>query len=129
MTNDAMNGLLTVEAVFRRRLEIIQPRRADVPAVGRRYVETVEPTARETVAALAARGWTPVIISGGFRPAIAPLAEFLGIKRVEAVDLFFNEDGSYRGYDETYPTTRSGGKPGVIDRLKRELQPARVVMV
>ena len=129
MTNDAMNGLLTVEAVFRRRLEIIQPRRADVAAVGRRYVETVEPTARETVAALAARGWTPVIISGGFRPAIAPLAEFLGIKRVEAVDLFFNEDGSYRGYDETYPTTRSGGKPGVIDRLKRELQPARVVMV
>ena len=33
MTNDAMNGRLPVEAVFGRRLEIIQPRRADADAV------------------------------------------------------------------------------------------------
>ena len=68
MTHDAMNGRLPVEAVFGRRLELIQPRRADADAVGRRYVETVEPTARATIAALKSRGWTPVIISGGFRP-------------------------------------------------------------
>ena len=129
MTNDAMNGLLSVEAVFGRRLEIIQPRRLDVAAVGQRYVETVEPTARETIAQLVANGWTPVIISGGFRAAIAPLAAFLGIGRIEAVDLFFNNDGSYRDYDHNYPTTRSGGKPEVVARLKRELQPTRVVMI
>ena len=129
MTNDAMNGKLPVEAVFGRRLEIIQPRRADVVAVGRRYVETVEPTAKETMAALVARGWTPVILSGGFRAAIQPLADFLGIKRVEAVDLFFQDDGRYRGYAADYPTTRSGGKPAVIAQLKQEFQPARVVMV
>ena len=45
------------------------------------------------------------------------------------MDLFFHDDGSYRGYDEGYPTTRSGGKPEVVARLKRELQPARVVMI
>ncbi len=129
MTNDAMNGLLSVEAVFGRRLEIIQPRWPDVAAVGRRYVETVEPTARETVATLVARGWTPVIVSGGFRAAIVPLADFLGIKRVEAVDLFFHDDGGYRGFDQSYPTTRSGGKPEVVARLKRELQATRVVMI
>jgi phosphoserine phosphatase len=129
MTNDAMNGKLTIEAVFARRLEIILPRRADVAAVGRRYLETVEPTARATIAAVVARGWTPLILSGGFRPAIAPLAEFLGVTQVEAVELFFNDDGSFRGYDTGYPTTRSGGKPEVIARLKRELQPAQVVMV
>lgn len=129
MTDDAMNGRLPVEAVFAKRLEIIQPSQADVAEVGRRYVETVEPTARATVAALAARGWTPVILSGGFRPAIQPLAAYLGIDRVEAVDLYFGPDGSYRGYDEAYPTTRSGGKPEVIARLRRELAPAEVVMV
>jgi len=129
MTNDAMNGKLPVEAVFGRRLEIIQPRAQDVAAVGRRYVETVEPTAIATIAKLRARGWTPLILSGGFRQAIAPLAEFLRIDRTEAVDLFFNDDGSYRGYDAAYPTTRSGGKPEVVARLKREWQPARVVMV
>jgi phosphoserine phosphatase len=129
MTNDAMNGKLPVEAVFGRRLEIIRPTRAQVDAIGRLYVATIEPTAKSTVAVLVERGWTPVILSGGFRPAIAPLAAELGIARIEAVDLFFDESGKYRGYDEQFPTTRSGGKPEVVARLKQEFQPERTVMV
>ncbi|MGC4071657.1 MAG: HAD-IB family phosphatase [Nibricoccus sp.] len=129
MTNDAMDGKISVEAVFGRRLEIIKPRREDVEAVGRRYIETIEPTAISTVKALVARGWTPLIISGGFRPAIRPLADYLGIARVEAVDLFFDAAGGYRGFDESYPTTRSGGKPEVVKRLRTELKPERVIMV
>jgi len=129
MTHDAMNGRLPVEAVFGRRLEIIQPRRADANAVGRRYVETVEPTAQATIAALKLRGWTPVIISGGFRPLMASLAEHLGIERVEAVDIFFHPDGAYNGYDKNYPTTRSGGKPEIVAALKREFSPTQFVMV
>jgi phosphoserine phosphatase len=60
---------------------------------------------------------------------IRPLADYLGVVRIEAVELQFAEDGSYRGYDAAYPTTRSGGKPEVIARLRRELQPAVTVMV
>jgi len=129
MTNDAMDGRVPVESVFGRRLEIIQPRREDVAAVGRRYVATVEPTAKATLATLRARGWTPVIVSGGFAPAIRPLADFLGVERVEAVALDFAADGSYAGYDAAYPTTRSGGKPEVVARLRRELNPTEAVMV
>jgi phosphoserine phosphatase len=129
MTNDAMNGKIPVEAVFGRRLEIIRPSRANVEAIGRRYIETIEPTAKSTLAALVARGWTPVILSGGFRPVIAPLAAELGVTRIEAVDLFFHADGSYRGYDENYPTTRSGGKPEVVLQLKKELQAVQTVMI
>jgi phosphoserine phosphatase len=129
MTNDAMDGKISVESVFGRRLEIIRPSRADVAAVGRRYIETVEPTAVATLQNVRALGWTPLILSGGFRQAIRPLADFLGIERVEAVDLFFDETGSYQDFDRTYPTTRSGGKPEVIERLRRELAPTRVVMV
>ncbi len=129
MTNDAMDGRIPVESVFGRRLEIIRPSREDVAAVGRRYIETIEPTAQVTLAELRARGWTPFILSGGFRQAIRPLADYLGVNRVEAVDLYFDEAGAYRGFDAAYPTTRSGGKPEVIARLRRELSPARVVMV
>jgi phosphoserine phosphatase len=129
MTHDAMNGKLRVEEVFGRRLDIIRPDRGTVAVVGREYIRQIEPTARTTIAALVARGWTPVIVSGGFRPAIAPLAAELGIGRVEAVELFFDGEGDYGGYDETFPTTRSGGKPAVIARLKQELRPARTVMV
>lgn len=129
MTNDAMNGKISVEAVFGKRLEIIRPTAAHVAVVGRQYVDTVEPTAVATLARLRAAGWTPIILSGGFRDAIRPLADFLGIERVEAVDLRFDAAGDYAGYDADYPTTRSGGKPEVVRALKRELAPARVVMV
>ena len=129
MTHEAMDGKIAVEAVFGRRLEIIRPTAIDVAAVGRHYIQTVEPEAAAAIAAARAAGWTPLIISGGFRNAIRPLADYLGIERIEAVDLFFDTAGNYTGYDESYPTTRSGGKPEVIARLKRELDPTKVVMV
>ncbi|MBW8782369.1 MAG: HAD-IB family phosphatase [Verrucomicrobia bacterium] len=129
MTHDAMDGKLPVEAVFGRRLEIIRPEASHVAAVGQRYIDTVEPTAKSMLAAVRAAGWTPLIISGGFRQAIRPLADFLGIERVEAVDLFFDGQGRYTGFDEAYPTTRSGGKPEVINRLRAELAPSKIVMI
>lgn len=129
MTHEAMDGKIPVQAVFGRRLEIIQPRREEVAQVGALYVNTLEPTARATLATLRASGWTVVIVSGGFRQAIRPLADALGVARVEAVDLFFDPSGAYVGFDEAYPTTRSGGKPEIVRLLKAELKPARVVMV
>src|ERR1019366_5309438 len=68
-------------------------------------------------------------ISGGFRQAIRPLADFLGVERIEAVDLFFAADGSYSGYDSGYPSPRSGGKVDIIARLREEFRPEKVVMV
>lgn len=130
MTNDAMEGRISVESVFGRRLDIIRPTAAQQAEVGRRYLETIEPTALATVQTLRRQGWTPVIVSGGFRGAIRPLADHLGIERIEAVDLHFDPlTGEYRGFDEAYPTTRSGGKPEVVRRLRTELAPRRVIMV
>lgn len=128
-TREAMDGKIPVEAVFGRRLELIRPRQADIAAIGRQYLEQIEPTAVATITALKAAGWTPVIVSGGFRPIIAPLAAHLGVTRVEAVDLYFDAAGNYTGYDEAYPTTRSGGKPEVMRMLRAELHPSRLVMV
>jgi phosphoserine phosphatase len=129
MTRDAMEGKIAVEDVFSRRLEILQPCRADAEAVGKLYIEQIEPTALKTVNDLKAAGWTPIILSGGFRQVIGPLAKHLGIGRIEAVDLFFDTAGNYAGFDKNFPTTRSGGKPACIIELKRELSPDRVVMV
>lgn len=129
LTNDAMNGKIRMEDVFGRRMEIVRPGAAEAASVGRLYVETVEPTAKATLSVLAKAGWTPVIISGGFRQAIRPLADHLGVKRIEAVELHFFPDGSYKGYAADYPTTRSGGKGELIAALRAELSPERVVMV
>lgn len=129
MTNEAMDGKIAVEAVFGRRLQIILPEAQHVAQIGQRYIDTIEPDAVAAIKAARTDGWTVLIISGGFRQAIRPLADLLGIERIEAVDLFFDANGRYQGFDETYPTTRSGGKPEVVNRLRAELKPSKIVMV
>ena len=129
LTTDAMNGRIRIEDIFGLRLNVIRPTAADAAAIGRRYLETREPTAQATIETLRARGWTPLIISGGFRQAIRPLADSLGITQVEAVDLYFSPDGAYTGFDSAYPSTRSGGKPAIIARLREQHAPERVVMI
>ena len=62
-------------------------------------------------------------------PSDQPLARFLGIGRIEAVELFFNPDGTYRDYDRAFPGTRTGGKLEIVERLRAELGPSKVVMV
>jgi phosphoserine phosphatase len=129
MTTAAMNGSVPIEEVFAQRLEIVRPTAEDAAAIGRRYIETIEPTAEATVARLMAANWTCVIVSGGFRQAIQPLADRLKIERIEAVDLHFGADGGYAGFNAAAPTTRSGGKPEIMRRLRDEFNPERLVMI
>lgn len=128
-TNLAMNGEIAVEEVFGRRLDLIKPTREQCTEIGRRYLDTIEPTARDTISALKQDGWDCLIISGGFTPCIEPLAHELGITRIEAVPLHFSADGSYQGFDQNYPTTRSGGKPEIIEHIRKSESPDLVVMV
>ncbi|MEZ5413466.1 MAG: HAD-IB family phosphatase [Opitutaceae bacterium] len=129
MTHAAMDGRVPIHEVFGRRLEIIRPTREECAVIGRRYIEQVEPAAKAVIAEAKGRGWTPVILSAGFAPVIAPLAAYLDIARIEAVRLDFDPEGNYAGFDRDYPTTRNGGKPARILQLKEELRPARTIMV
>ncbi|MBK1789742.1 HAD-IB family phosphatase [Persicirhabdus sediminis] len=128
LTHAAMNGEVAIDEIFAKRLDIIQPDRATADAVGQLYIDQIEPTAKATIDALREQGWTPIIISGGFIYPIQPLADLLGIDRIEAVPLHFNDDGSYAGFTAS-PTTRNGGKPEIIKQLKEEFQPSAIVMV
>jgi phosphoserine phosphatase len=129
LTNAAMNGEVPIGEVFPRRMEMIRPDRELCDAVAAHYVETIVPGAEEMIRELKEAGWLPVILSGGFAPLIQPLAERLGIAHVEAVPLYFHEDGSYKGYGEDYPTTRNLGKNEVIREWKQALLPGRVAMM
>jgi phosphoserine phosphatase len=116
LTDAAMAGEVPLEDVYGRRLELIRPTRAQVDAIGRLYVHSLVPGAREVVAALRALGKTVRIVSGGLRPAVEEVARELGlgVEDVAAVGIDFAADGSYRGFDLHSPLARSGGKEGVI---------------
>jgi phosphoserine phosphatase SerB len=129
LTHAAMNGEVPIHEVFPRRMELIRPDRALCDQVAELYLATIIPGVVEMIHEIKAAGWLPIILSGGFAPLIKPLAQHLGIAHVEAVPLYFNDDGSYQGYGETYPTTRNLGKNEVIREWKQALLPERVVMM
>lgn len=129
MTKASMEGKISLDSVFARRLEIIKPSVEDVSRVADLYLKTVEPNAKRVIASLKKDGWVPVIVSGGYLQAIVPLAQYLDIDFVEAVELFFNADDSYLDFDRSYPTTRSGGKPEIVSKFLVQYSPLQTVAV
>ncbi len=129
MTRAAMEGGTPMEAIFARRLSLIRPTLQELESIGAKYIEHVEPSARETVAQLQQAGWIVAIVSGGFTQAILPLAEYLGISRVEAVTLEFDQAGEYTGFGADSPTAQTRGKNVVAGRLRAEFNANKMVMV
>ncbi len=119
LTNAAMNGELALEDVYQQRLELIRPRAVEVTALADIYIKTMVDGVREVFATLAAKGAEVHIISGGLRQAILPLAAELNIPvaNVHAVDIYFNADGHYIGFDMDSPLARSGGKAQVCQQI------------
>ena len=116
LTDAAMNGEIALDDVYGRRLEIIRPTRADVEALGERYVASMVEGARETVGALHDAGAIVHLVTAGIAQAIAPLAATLDItpRNVHAVALEFDDDGSYKDFDRRSFLTRNGGKELVV---------------
>ena len=129
MTTKAMDGSTPMESIFAKRLDMIKPTLKELESIGQKYIQQVEPTALDTIKKLKAAGWTVIIVSGGFTQAIRPLAQYLGIERVEAVELRFNADGSYAGYVESCPTAKSKGKNVVVLKLRDEFKAYQTVLV
>jgi phosphoserine phosphatase len=130
LTEAAMRGEIPLEDVYGHRLELVRPTRAQVEALGERYIRTLVTDARETIAALLAEGIEVRVMSGGIRQAVVPLAVALGLteRAVAAVDVHFGADGAYTGFDRASPLARSGGKRTVLEGWLPEL-PRPIMLV
>ncbi|MBC2604747.1 HAD-IB family phosphatase [Pelagicoccus albus] len=120
MTNRAMDGHIAIEDVYGARLDLIKPTAEECEKIGQLYIDTIESSALACLEEARSAGWEPIIVSGGLTQAIAPFAKFLGIEKVRAVDLIFDEQGGYAGFDGNCPTSRMGGKMKVIDADRSE---------
>jgi len=70
MTNAAMDGGTPMEAIFAKRLDIIKPTKAELEAIGAKYIATVEPTAKATLDQLRAPvGRSPSSAAASPRPS------------------------------------------------------------
>lgn len=117
LTDASMSGEIPVHAVYGERLSFIRPSRTDIEALAAEYRATVAPGAPQAIADMTAAGARVVLVSGGLQPAIAPLARDLGVE-LHAVDVYFDADGVYAGYDTTSPLSTQSGKLQVVRELR-----------
>lgn len=116
LTDRAMRGEIPIEAVYAERMRAVRPTLSEIERLGQEYVVRVAPQAEETLTALKAAKVRIVMVSGGLREAILPLAAKLGVDEelVFAVSVFFDDRGSYKGFDEASPLTRQTGKKTTV---------------
>jgi Haloacid Dehalogenase superfamily, subfamily IB, phosphoserine phosphatase-like len=120
LTKRAMEGKLAIEAVYGERMRAVKPAAAELEQLAQAYIERMAPRARETLSELRACGVELVMVSGGLREAILPLARELGVdeQQVYAVSVFFDEDGNYTGFDEASLLTRQSGKRTTVRGMR-----------
>jgi len=119
LTERAMRGEIPIEAVYGERMSAVRPTLSEIERLGQEYVSRVAPRAEETLMALKAAKVGIVLVSGGLREAILPLAAMLGVDEefVYAVSVFFDDSGGYKGFDEASPLTRQTGKKTTVSRM------------
>jgi phosphoserine phosphatase len=119
LTDRAMRGEIPLGAVYGERLGMVRPSEEALAALAVEYERTLAPGAREAIARMHGAGRRVVLVSGGIREAIVPVARRLGIADVDvhAVSVAVDVDGRFESYDESSPMTTSDGKRTLVESL------------
>ncbi|WP_262422441.1 HAD-IB family phosphatase [Brevundimonas denitrificans] len=112
LTDQAMAGDIDFGEALKRRLELLQLTRTHVEALADRILGELTPSVRRNGRFFAENADRIIIVSGGFREVIAPVAAELGVapERVLANDLIYDDEGRVTGVDEANPLSREGAR-------------------
>lgn len=119
LTSDAMESRVPLDEVYTRRLSLIKPTRDEIAQLSYVYIATAMPGVRDAIATWQHAGVRVVLVSGGLRDAIVPLAAWLGVpsEDLHAVDIDYDDGGITVGLHGDAPLARRGGKPLVVSAL------------
>ncbi|CAL4114081.1 unnamed protein product, partial [Meganyctiphanes norvegica] len=131
MTEAAMGGGMEFRDALRQRLNLIQPSLETVQKFLSTHHPALTSNVGRVISVLQSRDVDVYFVSGGFKSLIAPVAKMLNVplENIFANKIKFFYDGTYGGFDESQPTSRSGGKPDVIRLLKERYNYNNVVMI
>lgn len=112
LTDAAMEGEVHLESVYDRRLQLLDPTRAEICALEHAYRRTLVPDTEAVMAALREAGKEIFIVSGGLLGAVQPFGEGLGVPpdHIRAVDVRYN---SLSGQWWDYLQDQWGPRPDV----------------
>lgn len=119
LTDKAMSGEIGFGDALRQRLALLPLTRAHVETLVDRILDEGTPSVRRNLRFFQENAAHIVIISGGFREIIAPVAERLGVSpdRVLCNDLTYDADGRVTGVDDANPLSHADGKSKALAAL------------
>ncbi|MGQ2990116.1 MAG: phosphoglycerate dehydrogenase [Brevundimonas sp.] len=119
LTDQAMAGELPFGEALRRRLALLPLTREHIDALAATILDEGTPSVRRNLRFFQENAGRILILSGGFREIIAPVAERLGIapEQVFCNDLTYDAEGRVTGVDDANPLSQADGKPRVIKAL------------
>ncbi len=113
LTEAAMNGEISLDQVYAKRLEIIRPSRAAIESLAQRYLTSIVEGAEETIETLKRAGCVMHLVTAGIEQALEPLAAKFGVP-LHAVPLRFKPSGEYEDFDRRSLLARPRGKEIVV---------------
>ena len=130
VTERAMHGAIPLESVYGERLRLIRPTRDDLAALAGAYRASLADGAAGAIATMRAARVRIVLVSGGIREAILPVARELGFADDElvAVSVVCDGDGGYVGFDTVSPLVTQRGKVVVVRGLIEQKRLPRPVL-
>jgi len=122
LTKRTQNGDLSFNKALTERLNMIRPTQKDMDWLGRQYIKNVVPGAKKLIIELRKRRIKTCIVSGGYSEAVNVFAKYLGVpnKNVFAIDLKFDKNGNYLGFDGQNPLAKDNGKSRVLRSFSRK---------
>ncbi len=119
LTHRAMAGDLDFGQALRARLAMLPLTRTHVQALADRILDEGTPSVRRNLRFFNENAEKIVILSGGFREIILPIAERLGVspERVICNDLVYDAEGRVIGVEDANPLSHENGKPAAIRAL------------
>lgn len=131
LTEQAMSNGISFRETLRKRLEIINPSKQKVDEFVQTQLSQLTSGAKDLIDKLRSLNKDVYLVSGGFYSIIKPIADELHIQEdhIFTNRLIFAQDGSYCRFDESQPTSSSGGKKLVAQKLKSDGRYKNLVMV
>lgn len=120
LTGLAMEGGMTFAESLKQRLALISAGKAEIELLIKKLKKEVTHSIKNNADFFRQNADEVIIISGGFKEYIIPIAEKFGIKpgNVYANSFIFNNSGKIAGYDSTNYLCKSNGKVKQLKALK-----------
>lgn len=122
LTKAAMEGGMKFQDALAARLSLLEPSKQQIEACLAQHPLELTHGCGDFIATLHNKGKHVYLVSGGFRIMIEPVADLLKINpatNIVANTIFFQEDGTYAGFDDQEPTSADMGKPKALEQIQK----------